>query len=1512
MQPLDSYLFRSSAYSLFGHIIVNSLIFAKSKMLGETKRCPSFLNVVTGTPGMGKSASRYPFITLLMSSGVKKVTTQKKGEGTFVLVKCDTKETGTVKIKTEVNGHSIEFDTPSYLYTYKVVFFDPVERSDDKNREQTYTPTKYKVDPKPSKIPPDRVLGEISVPSVEYFPYFVRLMMGTDSERFDRTQLEMDTIIAEPSILVHGSHLAEGSILFKNQWKTVDGPFTAQERIVLRKGSDLSEGSYLFQNSTDPDQFIDESGEILISVPTQADQVFPTPGLTKFDQIVEAESFFNEGSRVKYRAFSTPPRPHHRTRKIERNCVIEAGSVLKKGSIIAAQSTLSYYSIQNYLKDTSWHVIDDLHISVTNSLNPDDFHLLLSSPKGSRWKQVTETEKTRTHIIIEYVFPKYTPQEEAAFLNTMNPPSKGEIKPTGGTVSKTQNGPTVKPKSSIQRGVEIFSFIPRFVMDSKFSTNALSCIAEAPKTSIPQQKKDIFAPDVSHKLIHFSCPQFDCTNWHTEFATDMAKRHILREFGVQAKMNYVNFLLTVKNHSDHSQEKGAAFHTFVSDAIAQGFIIYQPKYALSQLAIQKPVDLQTVPIQLPPTLGETYVILRGPSNMKSAELPDLKTINSNNIPDYNKQYDCLFENCMKKSYITSRELAMGDGETGASQDIPPPNTPLQDVPRGLKCFTFYLNPLGANNVGFDSIILFFQVYDIQGQLTIHKLSVMFIQSTLSAKHALCNSGPNLMFLWLCLLSKVYDLSSGQIYPYLFYVRPPLNVKLNYGFGASTAFFMDPSNIWEMSYDPDVECVSKIKNKGRLMVNCIDPLPVNRDPYHFRCYFCGLILEEMFVDHDCQYIETKITDESSTESVWTIASSDVNIGMFDHSAPVEGAPLEEIQAKFVFNLRSTTPGGGNGPSRDQKQVFALTLQYSNKGYLPNISKGPGTFDVMDVTMVPFNQPMKLCHPPAVVELTQTARGSVCTVHPTQPLPHFFSLVPPISKDSVEKQPIGNRPQFEFGLAADASKPDDSADMPALDVVDPKSHLYATIQMIQLWLNGYQITFSETGEIVPGQKVARNRDIDDLDLWVNANIPVCPMHVPMSYFGRLPVFVKETRCFTQFDIKSLLLPPDQPPSQNPSDSPPSQNPSDLHPSSQSMFEDYIENGKPLPPTEVIRLLKMKTAKTPLISADVAPLSAQIPHLQSVNEYDLQLLISLVNGSQNRILEELRNCCKYLDSPSKIPEDKRTLSEMKLILRNGFSAAHQRLEPLLNCLTEDDRTFFNFEKDSFEFKCLENDALLPRSRQDLLIPWVMENATGRAQLLLQDYHPSEPLQHHERWLLIAAMMVRTPISESDKAIFDSTIQKISNDTSKNALESFVNQYSDQISQNDPTSWTQTLNNIREKGFLEESDIAFLQNLFSTPPPELGNTRDLIDEIKHCSAHSRDKEMLISLVCGFPRLSEDLRQEIEPTIPPLTDSDKQYFNKKIEDSKDHTDENKLYLKTFVNEVTSFCCAAKFIAYSY
>ncbi|KAK2960559.1 hypothetical protein BLNAU_4457 [Blattamonas nauphoetae] len=1453
-EPLISYLFRTSAYSLFGHIIVNA-----------QKEYPSFLNVVMGTPGMGKSASRYPFITLLMSSGVTNVTTIKKGEGAFVFLKHDTKNTGTVKIRTEVNKKPVDFDTPSFLYTYGVWYFNPPPLSnEDLKKEQPYNSEDYAVNPQ-SPPPTASFLGQISVPSVEYFPYFARLMMGTDkSKPFDKPleklhQLEKDMIITQASVLVGGSWIEKGSILYENQLEYQNKLYKVQEQIILVKGSVLSKGSRLIQNNTDPDQFIDDgSGDVYDINPEQSSRTIQDDEeLIKFDQIVEKGTVFKNGSRVTLKAISATRDNFPIARKIERDYIVEAGSIIKKGSKIASRSTLNPYSIQNGLLNTTWHVIDDLQIIDEAKLKTAEFHVLFSSPKGSRWKTLNQDDKTSSLVIIESVIPKYTPKEEAAFLNTIEPLEELNS----------------EAKTNIKRGVELFSFIPRFVTNETLSSKAIQRVSTSDKYGIPKDEEALFDDRVSHKLVHFSCPQFDCNNWHTEFATDLAKRNILHVFGVKESEDYIAFLKTMEKSSDQSQKKGAIFHTFVSDAIVQGFIINQPKRVRSTTQIRSKENgrLKTVStIQLPPAIGETYVHLRGPSNMSSAELPDIKAISPEKFSELPAFSDCLFVNHMTMDGVITRELQKADNVPGSSQqqgdppDAPktlrrkgrPRRTPTATTtpnPSNLKCFTFYLNPLGANNVGFDSILLFFQVYNEQGQWKIHKLSVMFIQSTMASTHPMSDSGPNLMYLWLCLLSAVYNLQQEQIFPYLFYVTPPIDGTTNYGNGASTGFFMNQNNIWKFSYSPTDAGVSEVKNHGRLMVNCVDPLPANDNPYHFRCAFCGAILEELFVDHKCGHVKTKGAGGLSTDTAWTIASSNVGFGMFDRPKPMERENLPKVMDKFVYNLWSSTSNGGIDRSGGGPRVFEIELKYPDVGFLPNIHKSPRTFDMMDVIMIPLNDPEKPCRPPTVMNRPRTTRRSAYTsaftIHPTQPLPNFFSLVSPMSEDlaQISNDQIDQLEDFE------------------LDISDSTNHLSATLYMVRLWTNYIKIEFLPgERQTIHGTVVQSSNVFVDLDLWENMSIPICPMYVPTSCFGRLPVIVDQTCQFTMSDIRTLLLSPDSLLSS---------------PSPESMFNKHIGNREPLKSEEVTHLLKRLSAKAPLLSADLVPLSTRIPHLESVDKYDLQLLISVVNGTRNHIWEILGKCCEYLDSPSKISEEKADLNAMEQRLKNGHSIALKRLRPFLDRLGTGNRNFTDFGEDSFEFKCLKDEPLLPRLPQSLLIPWVMKDVLGRAQPLLRQYHSSETFLKHDRWILLASMMIHAPIPQSERDTLKTVIKTYINDEFQEYLLCLVEHYTNessepnyntclvedikQVPRNAPTFWNITLMKFIDTGSLEQLETDFLNRLFSEQAPKLEKTDGLIEAINSSSAPLKDKETLIALVCGLPRLSTELRKSITPELP-------------------------------------------------
>ncbi|KAK2957364.1 hypothetical protein BLNAU_7742 [Blattamonas nauphoetae] len=76
-QELKDILFRPSWFSLLSHILYNSLKFAQKCKNQNTQ---PMIHVVTGSPGIGKSALRFPAIALALSLGAEEVCTAKANE----------------------------------------------------------------------------------------------------------------------------------------------------------------------------------------------------------------------------------------------------------------------------------------------------------------------------------------------------------------------------------------------------------------------------------------------------------------------------------------------------------------------------------------------------------------------------------------------------------------------------------------------------------------------------------------------------------------------------------------------------------------------------------------------------------------------------------------------------------------------------------------------------------------------------------------------------------------------------------------------------------------------------------------------------------------------------------------------------------------------------------------------------------------------------------------------------------------------------------------------------------------------------------------------------------------------------------------------------------------------------------------------------------------------------------------------------------------------------------------
>ncbi|KAK2952027.1 hypothetical protein BLNAU_13009 [Blattamonas nauphoetae] len=293
---------------------------------------------------------------------------------------------------------------------------------------------------------------------------------------------------------------------------------------------------------------------------------------------------------------------------------------------------------------------------------------------------------------------------------------------------------------------------------------------------------------------------------------------------------------------------------------------------------KKNLDCET--FKLPGIIGESNIHLRSSTNVHHAYLPDISRIPKDRPVPFEKSYDILFQHAVVAKTISFVELQDQDNRkipkdgatvvtysTRTRRARASCNSPSSDsisdpfsssdsshdsgpaTKTEFKCFTYSLNPLGANNSGFDSILLFFKVHNEESNLVVDNpnfvidaLSVIFIQSTLASKHKISASGSNLMFMWIALFSSIYKIHLRDIFPSLFFVKNPYVETFYLEGDNNTEFFMDKRNIWVV--DGSARTV-EVKYTDRLLLDTIISVLPNTNPNYVRCCFCGLVLEEDF-------------------------------------------------------------------------------------------------------------------------------------------------------------------------------------------------------------------------------------------------------------------------------------------------------------------------------------------------------------------------------------------------------------------------------------------------------------------------------------------------------------------------------------------------------------------------------------------------------------------------------------------------------------------------------------------
>ncbi|KAK2943568.1 hypothetical protein BLNAU_21499 [Blattamonas nauphoetae] len=1275
---LKPFLFRSSILSVFGHIIVNAMTYIKRRALNtasqdtvtDTSQNP-FLHVVTGTPGMGKTASRYPFITLLMSFGVETVKTQRAGEYSFVFLRTNKTMANTGRVTCRVSdGQEIHLDVQTYLYYYDVIMYPSDQEPNSQSTSTSDSPPQKKkrviYTPKGLEDAGAVRLGQLIVPSVECFPHFLRLMIGKTTHVIKTPKpTDSDITVTGPSLLKKFSVIAGGSTLFyferpevlNEPLDVVDDPLSLSSdgRMTVSAHSTISKGSLLHAipvkevESPQPGQ----------NPQPQTIQVDTQPYYVQEDLYVYPPSRIAEGSiltRPEKKSVQIPP---DGMTPLGGDFRIEEGSIIKARSTLTPKSFLVHgYSIQNKLEDTGWHIIDDLAVSDTTNIPFDNHCVLFSSPDGSRWDTTNPQTKDKQYFIAEYVVPKFSLQEEAALLNTMYELSSL----------------FAADRDEHEKALRMFSFVPRFVLQPILAQKAYEKLPmDAQNKAIQARRDEFFGPFVSHKLVHFSCPQFDCHNWYVQFATDEARRFLLDMFNLQASRKYNDFLQFLTKNGDFIQRNGALFHSFVLDAIAGGLHISSPTRFISK----EPLDCGH--FTLPKTIGYSNIYLRSSTNVLRAYLPDISAITEAQVSPFKPEYDALFKHAVSSQTISTAELERkGDlkkpvpgtivntstkekKERGKQKTKQPSPESLSESGSDFlshseaetpdfKCFTYSLNPLGANNAGFDSLLLFFKVHFVQQKMVVDGLSIIFIQSTLAGTHKISPSGSNLMFMWVALLASVYTLRFGVIFPFLFFVKSPLVENVTLDGVNTTKFFMDERNIWvvngharivgeaerarivgedERTRIAEEDEHARIVRENydyidRLILDSVESLLPNRNPHHFRCCFCGLILKEDFPNHACERLDDSgpvQTFNRRITSPWETTSSGMGmVGIFDRHNPEENwrrLPGARLMTRTVYTLaREIRQDTLSGRSLTEKcGEYGIHLNYSANGRIPNSHENHNKIDPIDIVLIAPTEKRNDLHPLEHDTSKPEQDNSSFEVTYQAPILNLFSYFPQ-RQAVVEMTLLGQHLPLTMLPPTVAPSPNRPG-----TVYPHLSHLDSSCRMVSLWRDKTEIGFERAN----GQLCVRVGDcslqppnMDVEQLYKHKCIPLSQMYVPIDCLHSLPISLYNTRRYLPFEIKCLLA---------------AYTKNETFTLNTLNLSNYLRHGQLVSLEDLKTILSLDILKKPVLAQSLSPLHAHRQSLGHLSMSDFQMLFSYVNGSSLIVANILELFMRYLQRPDQL---------------------------------------------------------------------------------------------------------------------------------------------------------------------------------------------------------------------------------------------------------------------------------------
>ncbi|KAK2949764.1 hypothetical protein BLNAU_15338 [Blattamonas nauphoetae] len=171
-KDLKDILFRPSWFSIIDHVLFHAQLFT---LYCDYRESRPMVHIVTGSSGVGKSALRFPCITMAMSLGAERVYTAKGNEYPLQFVLRGKREgipqnqPPTIVVH-PVNKHPRSIEIEPVLYVYDVLLFPTKVKAPSDGDVEYEEDVIFKGTP--------IRLGEVTVPSIHHFPHFLRLFVG--------------------------------------------------------------------------------------------------------------------------------------------------------------------------------------------------------------------------------------------------------------------------------------------------------------------------------------------------------------------------------------------------------------------------------------------------------------------------------------------------------------------------------------------------------------------------------------------------------------------------------------------------------------------------------------------------------------------------------------------------------------------------------------------------------------------------------------------------------------------------------------------------------------------------------------------------------------------------------------------------------------------------------------------------------------------------------------------------------------------------------------------------------------------------------------------------------------------------------------------------------------------------------------------------------------------------------------------------------------------------------------